>query len=130
MTTRFVYPVLGVEVEKYIDNTSTQLLKSGTSSIWRLASAKLQTSENQSNEIWQSATAKLQGFVTEMEKKLDLTISDDKMTTYKALRHIQMSEASKFVQRFPLPKRTDLLPKEQEVLIITTQKEEKDYPKG
>ena len=28
-----VYPVLGVEVEKYIENTSTRLLDSGTSSI-------------------------------------------------------------------------------------------------
>lgn len=37
-----VYPVLGVEVEKYIDNTSTQLLKSGVSSNWRLSTAKLE----------------------------------------------------------------------------------------
>ncbi len=46
-----VYPVLGVEVEKYIDSTSTRLLDSGASSIWRLTTAKLQASDNQSSEI-------------------------------------------------------------------------------
>ena len=54
-----VYPVLGVEVEKYIENTSTKLLNSGASSIWRLSTAKLQASENQADGIWRSATAKL-----------------------------------------------------------------------
>ena len=63
-----VYPVLGVEVEKYIDSTSTRLLDSGASSIWRLTTAKLQASDNQSSEIWRSTTAKLEEWTTPPER--------------------------------------------------------------
>ena len=63
-----VYPVLGVEVEKYIDNTSTKLLNSGASSIWRLSTAKLQSVDSQESGIWRSATAKLEGWATPPER--------------------------------------------------------------
>ena len=63
-----VYPVLGVEVEKYIDNTSTKLLNSSASSIWRLSTAKLQSIDSQESGIWRSATAKLEGWATPPER--------------------------------------------------------------
>ena len=63
-----VYPVLGVEVGKYIENTSTKLLHSGAPSIWRLPTAKLQSTDNQEFGIWRSATAKLEEWATPPER--------------------------------------------------------------
>ena len=59
-----VYPVLGVEVGKYIENISAGLLESGSSPIWRSATAKLQVANNQDALIWRSATAKLEEWQT------------------------------------------------------------------
>ena len=63
-----VYPVLGVEVEKYIDNANTKLLNLGASSIWRLSTAKLQSADSQESGIWRSATAKLEEWSTPPER--------------------------------------------------------------
>lgn len=63
-----VYPILGVEVRKYIENTSTNLLHSDASSIWRLTTAKLQSADNQEFGIWRSATAKLEEWATPPER--------------------------------------------------------------
>jgi len=63
-----VYPILGVEVRKYIENTSTKLLHSDASSIWRLTTAKLQSADNQEFGIWRSATAKLEEWATPPER--------------------------------------------------------------
>ena len=59
-----VYPVLGIEVGKYIEGISTGLLESGSSPIWRSATAQLQTTNNLNVEIWRSATAKLEEWQT------------------------------------------------------------------
>ena len=63
-----VYPILGVEVRQYIENTSTKLLHSDASSIWRLPTAKLQSADNQEFGIWRSATAKLEEWATPPER--------------------------------------------------------------
>lgn len=59
-----VYPVLGIEVGKYIEGISTGWLESGPSPIWRSATAKLQATNSQDVEIWRSATAKLEEWQT------------------------------------------------------------------
>lgn len=59
-----VYPILGIEVGKYIEGISTGLLESGSTPIWRSATAKLQTASTQDVEIWRSATAKLEEWET------------------------------------------------------------------
>ena len=47
-----VYPLLGVEVVKYIKSNQLLLQESGTSSIWQAVPAKLQTLDNQIDEKW------------------------------------------------------------------------------
>ena len=59
-----VYPILGIEVGKYIEGISTGLLESGSTPIWRSATAKLQADSTQDVEIWRSATAKLEEWET------------------------------------------------------------------
>ena len=63
-----VYPVIGIEVGKYLESISTQLLSSGVPTIWRLSTAKLQNTENKEVEIWRSATAKLEEWATPPER--------------------------------------------------------------
>ena len=63
-----VYPLLGVEVGKYIKNNSVNFTDSVTSSIWRLPTAKSQTTENQENEIWRLPTAKLEKWSTPTDR--------------------------------------------------------------
>ena len=46
-----VYPSIGVEVINYVQSNNLCLPSIEDDSIWRLSSAKLQTSENQVNEI-------------------------------------------------------------------------------
>ena len=53
-----IYPVLGVEVARYVKQNQPQLLESDAFSIWRLPSAKLQTSDNQNDEKWRMPSAK------------------------------------------------------------------------
>ncbi len=53
-----VYPILGIEVAKYIKVNQPQLLESDASPIWRIPSAKLQAPDNQDIEILQLTTAK------------------------------------------------------------------------
>jgi len=45
-----VYPLLGVEIVKYIKSFQPMLLDSESSSIWRMPTAKLQTSGTQKDE--------------------------------------------------------------------------------
>lgn len=59
-----VYPVLGIEVAKYIKVNQPQLLESDASSIWRLPSAKLQTTDSQEDEKWRMPSAKLEDWST------------------------------------------------------------------
>ena len=54
-----VYPVLGVEVARYVKLNQPQLLELEASSIWRLSSAKLQISGNQEDEKRRMPSAKL-----------------------------------------------------------------------
>ena len=63
-----VYPVLGIEVEKYIDSISKKLLGSGVPSIWQSATDKLQLADNQEIGIWRLPTAKLEEWVTPPER--------------------------------------------------------------
>ena len=49
-----VYPILGEEVVKYIKVNQPQLLESDAFPIWRLPSAKLQSSDNQGYEKWRT----------------------------------------------------------------------------
>ena len=59
-----VYPHLGIEVGNYIKNNNINYIDSDASPIWRLPTAKLQTSENQENGIWRLTTAKLENWST------------------------------------------------------------------
>ena len=59
-----VYPLLGIEVGNYIKNNNINYLDSDASPIWRLPTAKLQSSENQENGIWRLTTAKLENWST------------------------------------------------------------------
>ena len=59
-----VYPILGVEVAKYINANQSLLLDSKTSSIWQLLPAKLQLYDNQKNGIWRTLPAKLEKWAT------------------------------------------------------------------
>jgi predicted nuclease of restriction endonuclease-like (RecB) superfamily len=63
-----VYPLLGVEVVKYIKSNQLLLQESGTSSIWQAVPAKLQTLDNQIDEKWRSAPAKSEGWTTPTDK--------------------------------------------------------------
>ena len=63
-----IYPVLGVEVARYIKLNQPQLLESDAFSIWRLPSAKLQTSDNQNDEKWRIPSAKLEEWATPPER--------------------------------------------------------------
>ena len=63
-----IYPVLGVEVARYIKLNQPQLLESDAFSIWRLPSAKLQTSDNQNDEKWRMPSAKLEEWATPPER--------------------------------------------------------------
>ena len=59
-----VYPILGIEVAKYIKVNQPQLLDSDTSPIWRTTSAQLQISENQEDGKWRMSSAKLEEWST------------------------------------------------------------------
>ena len=59
-----IYPVLGVEVARYVKLNQPQLLELEVSSIWRLSSAKLQISGNQEDEKWRMSSAKLEEWST------------------------------------------------------------------
>ena len=63
-----IYPVLGVEVARYVKQNQPQLLESDAFSIWRLPSAKLQTSDNQNDEKWRMPSAKLEEWATPPER--------------------------------------------------------------
>lgn len=63
-----IYPVLGVEVVRYVKQNQPQLLESDAFSIWRLPSAKLQTSDNQNDEKWRMPSAKLEEWATPPER--------------------------------------------------------------
>ena len=63
-----VYPVLGIEVAKYIKVNQPHLLESDTSSIWRSVSAKLQITDNQEDEKWRTAPAKLEEWSTPADR--------------------------------------------------------------
>ena len=63
-----VYPLIGVEVVKYIKNNRLLLQESEMSSIWRIPSAKLQISDNQYDEKRRMPSAKLDEWVTPPEK--------------------------------------------------------------
>ena len=59
-----VYPQLGIAIESYLQKNSQLVSSSGVLPIWQTASAKLQTSENQTDGIWRSASAKLEEWAT------------------------------------------------------------------
>ena len=59
-----VYPQLGIAIKSYLQKNSQGVSSSSVISIWQTASAKLQTSENQTDEIWRSASAKLEEWAT------------------------------------------------------------------
>ena len=63
-----VYPILGIEVAKYIKVNQPQLLESDASSIWQSAPAKLQSPENQEDEKWRTAPAKLEEWSTPADR--------------------------------------------------------------
>ena len=63
-----VYPILGIEVAKYIKVNQPQLLDSDTSPIWRTTSAQLQISENQEDGKWRMSSAKLEEWSTPPER--------------------------------------------------------------
>ena len=63
-----VYPTLGNEIESFIQKNSLQIHSFGKSLIWRSASAKLQTPENQIDEIWRMASAKFEEWETSPTK--------------------------------------------------------------
>ena len=65
-----VYPLLGIEIAKFIESNRIGLTNSGDSSIWLFSTAKLQTIENQTDEIRLSETAKLEKWDTPPEKLL------------------------------------------------------------
>jgi len=59
-----VYPLLGVEIIKYIKSIQPMLLDSESSSIWRMPTAKLQTNNTQVDEKWRMPSAKLEEWMT------------------------------------------------------------------
>ena len=59
-----VYPLLGVEILKYIKSNKIILSESKDSSIWRFPTAKLQLPENQEDEKWRMPSAKLEEWGT------------------------------------------------------------------
>ena len=59
-----VYHQLGIAIKSYLHENSQWVSSSSVISIWQTASAKLQTSENQTDEIWRSASAKLEEWAT------------------------------------------------------------------
>ena len=63
-----IYPILGVEVARYVKTHQPQLLESDAFSIWRLPSAKLQTAENQDDKKWRIPSAKLEEWMTPPER--------------------------------------------------------------
>ncbi len=63
-----VYPILGIEVAKYIKVNQPQLLEFDAFSIWRLPSAKSQTSDNQEDEKRRMLSAKLEEWSTPPDK--------------------------------------------------------------
>ena len=63
-----VYPTLGNEIENFIQKNSLQIHSFGKSLIWRSASAKLQTPENQIDEIWRMPSAKFEEWETSPTK--------------------------------------------------------------
>lgn len=63
-----VYPVLGIEVARYLKVNQPQLLESDTTSIWRSAPAKLQSSNNQEVEKWRTSPAKLEEWSTPADR--------------------------------------------------------------
>ena len=62
-----VYPILGVEIEKYIKVNQPLLLKLEPS-IWRSLPAKLQLFDNQENAIWRSLPAKSEEWATPADR--------------------------------------------------------------
>ena len=63
-----VYPSLGVEVGKYIQNGNIATLVPKEMSIWRSASATSQLTDNQDNRIGRTASAKLEEWSTSPDK--------------------------------------------------------------
>lgn len=63
-----VYPLLGIEVAKYIKSNHALLSESEDSSIWRLSSAKLEALDNQEIEKWRMPSAKLEAWCTPSER--------------------------------------------------------------
>lgn len=59
-----VYPQIGVEVAKYIQQHETSRPDTKLSSIWRLPSAKLHIIDNQEDEKWRIPSAKLEEWCT------------------------------------------------------------------
>ena len=62
-----VYPILGVEIEKYIKVNQPLLLKLEPS-IWRSLPAELQLFDNQENAIWRSLPAKSEEWATPADR--------------------------------------------------------------
>ncbi len=72
-----VYPILGEEIRRYLQNNRILSANSDTSPIWLFSTAKLQLPDNQANEIWQSKTAKLENWQTPSDRlfyRLNYTI--------------------------------------------------------
>ena len=63
-----IYPIIGIEVAKYIKNNQILQSESKGSSIWRALTAKLQSPDNQKNKKWRSVPAKLEEWTTPADK--------------------------------------------------------------
>ena len=63
-----IYPSLGVEIGKYIQNSNIALLASEEMSIWRTLSAKSHSTDNQELEIRRTPSAKLEEWNTPPDK--------------------------------------------------------------
>ena len=63
-----IYPIIGIEVAKYIKNNQILQSESKGSSIWRALTAKLQSPDNQENKKWRSVPAKLEEWTTPADK--------------------------------------------------------------
>lgn len=63
-----VYPILGEEICRYLQNNRILSANSDTSPIWLFSTAKLQLSDNQEDGIWQSKTAKLEKWQTPSDR--------------------------------------------------------------
>jgi len=59
-----VYPSIGVEIKNYVQSNHLSLPSIEDSSIWRLSSAKLQSTDNQNVEKWRMTSAKLEEWST------------------------------------------------------------------